>query len=278
MTITQNQLHLARRLAHEVPDIDQGLPFWARRTNPVVRRQLGAYWRVFPPQIDPIVKWYAIQSVVVLLTIPYPILFVIILTFLLAALTMLPFAFYIYVRALGQIIAESTQAMVSELKNDTLTLLRTTPMSTTEIVLSKIAASVWRRVDELDQVLSFALALGMPTIVMFYLTYWPPNEDPLVAQVLTVIMFASSLIRLPLEMVMVATLGAMMGTAVRVRSAAFLGAATIVFFYFLLINLARLLTLSWPVQLVVDSILPVVLPVLISLIALKITLHLIMRD
>lgn len=278
MTITNTQAQIARRIAHEIPDIDQGLPLWARRTNPIVRRQLGMYWRVFPPQVGPIAKWTGILSLVVLATIPYPLLFVIILTFLLAAMAMLPYAFYTYTAALAQIINDSVSSLVNEYKNDTMTLLRTTPLSTDEIVLSKISAAVWRRMDELDQVLSFALALGMPAIMMFYLGIWPPNEVPVVAQVLTIVTFAASLVRLPLEMFMVATLGAMMGAATHTRSSAFLGTAVMVFFYFLLLNLARLLSLPWTLQLVVDAVLPVVLPIVITWLALRLTLHLVTRD
>lgn len=278
MTITNHTAQIARRIAHENPDIDQTLPIWARRSNPIVRRQLGMYWRVFPPQVGPLMKWTLGVSLLLLATIPYPLLFVIILTFLLAAMTMLPYAFYLYAQTLAQVIGDAVTAMVDEYKNETLTLLRTTPLSTTEIVLSKIAASVWRRVDELDQVLWFALVLGMPVIALFYLGLWPPDEQPVISQMLTVLMFISSMVRLPLELFMAASLGAMMGTATHVRSSAFLGTMVLVFFYFLLLNLLRLLELSWPVQLFVDSILPLLLPVAITWVAMQLTLYLVLRD
>jgi hypothetical protein len=63
---------------------------------------------------------------------------------------------------------------------------------------------------------------------------------------------------------MVAALGVMMGSMTRLRNTAFSATATLVFFYFLLLNLARFLDLSWQMQLLVDAILPVVLPILIS--------------
>lgn len=278
MTLTKAQTVIARRIAREIPDIDEQLPNWARRNNPIVRRQLGIYWRVFPPQPGPVLKWLAIQSGLLLLTILYPVLFVMILTFLLAAITILPYAFWLYVQALGHVANESTSAMADEFRNETLTLLRTTPFSAREIILSKIAASVWRRMDDLDYVISLALVLGMPAIALFYLTTWPPNEVPVVAQGLTIIMMASSLIRLPLEMFMVASVGTMMGAAVHNRSTALLSTLTLVFFYFLLINLARLLTLSWPMQLIVDSVLPILFPIVISWLAVRLTLHLVTRD
>ena len=32
----------------------QSLPYWARATNPIVRRHLGLYWRTLPPEFEPI--------------------------------------------------------------------------------------------------------------------------------------------------------------------------------------------------------------------------------
>lgn len=278
MAITRSQLEMARRIAHENPDIDTTLPIWARRTNPIIRRRLGMYWRVFPPQIGPIARWAAIESLFILLSIPYPLLFVVILTFLLAALMMLPYAFYLYVRTLGYIINDASVSLVQEFQNETMTLLRTTPMTTMEIFLSKVSAAFWRRVDELDQILSFGLALGMPPIILFYLSIWPPDEYVALPQIMAIIMFAASLIRVPLEMFMVASVGGMLGIYTRLRSTAFLGTAAFTFFYFLLLNLMRLLHLSWPVQIIVDSVLPVVLPLLIIYGSAKLAVHLVMRD
>lgn len=272
-------MELARRIAHDVPDIDQTLPLWARRNNPIVRRQLGMYWRVFPPQAGPIMKWYSILCFVLLLTVFVPGLLVFILTFLLAGILLMPFAAYVYVRALGEITNSSSRAMAIELEQDTLDLLRATPISTQEIILSKISASVWRWMDDLEVVISATLFLGMPAILMIYLNWWPPEENNLfLPQVMTMVTFAASILRLPLEMFMAASLGTMMGAATGLRSTAFLGTAAMLFFYFLLINLARLLNLTWPAQLMVDAVLPVALPAMISWAAVRFTTYLLTHD
>jgi hypothetical protein len=278
VTISHNPVSMARRIAQDVPQIDQNFPQWARRTNPIVRRQLGMYWRVFPPQLGPITKWFCLQAVIMLLTIPYPLLMVVVLTFLLMSLFMLPVAFYIYIVTLGKIINQATTSMAEELKNDTLALLRTTPLSTADIVLSNIAAAVWRRADELDQVVWLKLMLSLPVIAMFYLTRWPTEDGLYVAQIMTVVTFAASLIRLPLEMFMVAALGVAMGAATGIRSSALIATATCTFFYFLLINLMRLLELSPGAQLIVDATLPLILPVIISWLAIRLAFYLINRD
>jgi hypothetical protein len=269
---------IARRIAHEVPDIDTSFPHWARRTNPIVRRQLGMHWRTFPPQMGPLLKWFVGVSVAVLLTIPYSYLFLFILTILLAGMVLLPYAFYVYVRALAAIIADTSTAVASEFQNSTLTLLRTTPFSAMEILLSKVSAAVWRRMDELDQVLTFSAALGMPAILLFYLTYWPPTDYPGIPQIMAIINYAVALIRLPLEMFMVGSLAAMMGAATRMRSSAITSTAVLMFFYVLLLNLARYLDVSWPIQVIIDSVLPVVLPITISYAALHAAFYFITRD
>lgn len=275
MSLTQA---IARRIAHEVPDIDTSFPYWARRSNPIVRRQLGMHWRTFPPQIGPLLKWFVGVSAAVLLTIPYSYLFLFILTILLAGMVLLPYAFYVYVRALAAIIADTSTAVASEFQNSTLTLLRTTPFSAMDILLSKVSAAVWRRMDELDQVLTFSAALGMPAILLFYLTYWSPTDYPGLPQIMAIINYAVALIRLPLEMFMVGSLAAMMGAATRMRSSAITSTAVLMFFYVLLLNLARYLDVSWPVQVIIDSVLPVVLPIIISYAALHAAFYFITRD
>jgi hypothetical protein len=261
--ITRTQA-IARRLAHDVPNVDENLPGWARRSNPIIRRQLGAHWRVFPPQARPLLKWFTFFAIFLMSTAKYPFMFLFILTLLLAVILILPSIIYMYFRALGHIISDATQSIVSEFQNDTFTLLRTTPYSSTEIVLSKIIASVWRRMVELDMTLNMVAIMGAPPILMFYLYLWPPSTDPAIAQWMSVATYGSFLLRLPLEMFMVAALAVMMGAMTRLRSTAFSATATLAFFYFLLLNLARFLDLSWQMQLLVDAILPVVLPILIS--------------
>lgn len=263
MAVSNTQA-IARRLAHEVPNVDESLPVWARRSNPIIRRQLGAHWRVFPPQPRPLLKWFAFFSVFVLLTIPYPFLFLFILTMLLAVAMLVPGVAYVYVKALSNIVSDATHAVVGEFQNDTFTLLRTTPFSGREIVLSKITAAIWRRMSDLDLTMSMAAVMGAPPFMLFYLYLWPPEEQQGIAQLLTIASYGSFIVRLPLEMFMVSTLAAMIGAMTRLRSSAYSATLALVFFYFLLLNLARFVEMSWQMQLFVDAILPIILPIVIS--------------
>lgn len=258
--------------------LDDRLPEWARRSNPIIRRQLGIYWRVFTPEIDNIVRWLMIQAAILLLTIQFPVLLTPILMIVLASFLILPGAFYFYFRALIGIIDDSVRAITSELRNDTLMLLRVTPMSLDHIILSKVAAAFWRRMEDLDNVLTLAVFLGTPMVVLVQILSYSPDQYPVFAQLMMIAAMFISIIRLPLEMFMVGMIGMMVGAATRRRSNALVGTATLVFFYFLLINLPRLAPLPIYLDIMVDIVLPLILPILISLISLRITLFLLRRE
>src|SRR5690606_26900142 len=40
------------RLMEGVGELDTSLPYWARRSNPIVRRQLGIYWKTLPLELS----------------------------------------------------------------------------------------------------------------------------------------------------------------------------------------------------------------------------------
>src|SRR5690606_17127819 len=142
MALSQAQLSQARRLVQEVPDIDTRLPVWAKRNNPIVRRQLGSHWRVFPPELAPILTWFGIQSLIMLISIKFPLVFLLMMIALLIGAVLFPFLLYLYGNTLVQILRDSTHAMASEYEKDTMNVLRATPFSPREIFLSKVATSV----------------------------------------------------------------------------------------------------------------------------------------
>lgn len=277
-SISQTQRDAARRIAHDVPDVDAGLPRWARRNNPIILRQLGAYWRVFLPQAAPLLKMFLLQSAFLLVSIQFEWLFVVLLTFLIPVAVGLPYIFYIYGQALARAINYASTGMAEEYEKDTLRLLRTTPFTTREIVLSKVAAAVWRQADDIEQLLAYAAMVSLPAVLAIYLNGWPPSENNGLLQLMTIINYAACIIRIPLEITMASALGTMLGATVRSRSIAFMATAVVMFFYFLLINTARLVELSWAMQLGVDALLPVVLPVIVTALAVLGTMAYIERD
>lgn len=269
---------IARQLAADEAAIDRGIPPWAQRRNPIVRRELGVYWRVYLPQFRPIWRWALLQIVIVLLSIHFQALLAPIMILALSAVIILPFGVYWYAQAMYAIITEATRSMSKEYTGDTLTVLRVTPFSSLQIVLSKVAAAVWRRMDETDAVLSVVLFASMPVMAFMQIIKWSPELYPGVAQGLVVAGLVVSLLRIPLELFMVSSIGVMMGATVRWRSPATTAALVLVGFYFLLLNLPRLIDLSLPWQILVEMVLPLVLPVVISAGSVFLTIMSIERD
>jgi hypothetical protein len=264
MPVSPIQLKLARRIAYEVPDIDQKFPRWAKRSNPIVRRQLGPHWRVFPPELAPIATWLTINTVIILATIQFPLLFLgIMIALMLAAVAFVPILL-LYGRTLIDIMRDATHSMAQEYENDTINVLRTTPYSAHEIVLSKVAASIWRRMDELVDLIAYTLTLGVSIIVTLQLNLYSPEEMPYVAQIMSLILMVISVVRLPLEMFMVASIGVMLGSTVRSRHSAFMSGLVLLFFYFLLLNFMRFIPMGWPARLFVEGVLPIGLAIAVS--------------
>ncbi|MBA3870665.1 MAG: ABC transporter permease, partial [Anaerolineae bacterium] len=188
------------------------------------------------------------------------------------------FAMIIYARVLVIVSSAGARSFTDELQNDTLNVLRTTPYSLREIIASKAAAAMWRQVEDLGLLMVGVALLSTPLLISYYGTLWPLDQNPLLSRVAIILGLGISIIRMLLEPFMVAMIGILMGTALRTRSAAILGTLFVSGFYFLLINLPRLIHMSWPVRFIVDFVLPLALPVLIIGLVIWLTSHLIERD
>lgn len=259
--------------------LDNSLPSWAKRSHPIVRRQLGLYWRVLTPQIDWIFRWYIIQAGVVLLTIPLPALLTPILMMILASFMLLPYAVYLYFKIISNIIADSVTSITKELKDDTLKLLRVTPISIREIILSKVSATFWRRMEDIDTVLSFWLFLGTPVVLLFQILAWGPEEHNAIPQIVTILGMFTWLVRIPLEAFMVSMLGVLIGSSTRTRSIGITATGSIVGFYYVLMIMPRFISnLPLPVWILIEVILPIVVPLVIIIVSLSATVYLLSRD
>lgn len=276
--MTTLQPGLKQQIFSRPTTLDENLPEWARRSNPIIRRQLGIYWRVFVPQVDFLARWFAYQAGLLVVTIQFDFLFAPVLMMVLASALLLPIAFWIYAQIVQQVIVDSVVSITQEFKNDTLTLLRATPFTVPHIVLSKVAGAFWRQMEALDGLLSLALFLGTPVILFLQVVRYPPDLYTPAPQLLTIALLAVSLIRLPLEIFMIGAVGIAAGTAGRTRSTGIILTSTLVFFYFLLLNLPRLLALPLPLHVLVEIALPVALPPLITLVCIRFTLHLLARE
>ncbi len=262
MEHTSSELQIIRMIQRG-KDIDTSLPHWARRSNPLIRRELGRAWRTMLPELDFLRQAFIVQAILIGLTLPFPFLIELALPTVTAAIILLPFALIIYARILVMVGSAGARSMTNELQNDTLTVLRTTPFSLREIVVSKAAAAMWRQVEDLGLLMVGVALLSTPVLISYYGTLWPLDQNPILARVAIVCGLGVSIIRMLLEPFMMAMVGILMGMSLRTRSAATTGTLFVGGFYFLCLNLARLVQLSWPMRYVVDFVLPLVLPLAI---------------
>jgi hypothetical protein len=251
-----NREALMRAFVNDIYQLDSSLPQWARRRHPIVRRHLGLYWRIMPPQWEPIIKWFLIESVVVLLTVPIPFLFTILLPMVLVSMAVLPGALVYYGRMLYDLAGDASRQMVAEIENHTLGLLLVTPVPRRQVLLAKMAGSLWKQSEPFSLLMGFASISQLPSMFLLYANLYPPNDFGATPQLLTVAAFAGSLIRIPLEMFMTAALGLYIGTVTRGKGAAAASTIGVVGFYFLLVNVIRLIPMGPWMRLFIDAIFP----------------------
>lgn len=250
------QEKIRRILVNNLYQIDQNLPRWARRSNPIVKRELGLYWRIMPPQADSVLRAFWVQALIIAATIPIPFLLTLLLPLTLVSFALLPYGLYLYAQLLYNIAGDASSSMVAEVENATLDVIRMTPVPTGHLLLSKLAGSLWKQSEPFTLVLAIASLTQVPSLFIIYANLYAARDFPATAQILTVIMFATSLIRLPVEAFMVGALGQWVGLQTSGRGAAQATAIGLMGFYFLLINLPRLIPLGPVGRVLVDGVLP----------------------
>jgi hypothetical protein len=266
---TSPDVRIVRAIERQPIELDKRLPLWARRSNPIIRRHLGMYWKTILPETGFLVKIVAAQAVLIAATLPLPFLFDLALPTITASILLFPIAIYMYIQMMFAIGYASAVSVADEVHNDTFTLLRTTPMTLESILASKIAAAIWRQVENLTLLIVAAALFSLPILISQYATVWPLDEFPVLSRIGMVLGLVVSLVRLMLEPFMIGALGVMAGAALRVRSSAVIATLIMGLFYFLFINLIRVLPVPWPLQFAFEFVLPVALPLLLIWIALK---------
>lgn len=235
MTTNVNQTDL---LMDEIEVDDRSpmdtLPYWARATNPIVRRHLGLYWRTLPPQVEPVLYITGIWIALLLIGIAFPFVTDLATTMIVVSVLVVPIAVVFYVHAMLSVASNSAVAMSDEMRNNTMQLLMSTPMSLDQILLGKVAAAIWRKMDDLMLIVQAAAIFGPPLIIMHYAGIFPFRDAGLLSYVLVIGMIIVSLLRLILEPIMFGMLGVGIGAFVPYRSTAMTASIALVGFYFLL--------------------------------------------
>jgi hypothetical protein len=274
---TSPDVRIVRAVEYRPVELDKRLPTWARRSNPIIRRQLGLYWKTILPETGFLVKIVLVQAGLIVATLPLPFLFDLALPTITASILLFPVAIYMYIQLMLAIGYTTSVNVADEVRNDTFTLLRATPMSLQAILASKIAAAIWRQVENLSLLIIAAALFSLPILISHYATLWPLDENPVLARLGMVLGLIVSLVRLLLEPFLIGALGVMAGAALRVRSSAVIATTIMAFFYFMLLNLLRIIPMPWPLQFIVEFVLPLGLPLLLIWASLKVARYCITR-
>ncbi|MCA9903853.1 MAG: hypothetical protein KC547_08355 [Anaerolineae bacterium] len=268
----------AQVMATDPQRVDRSLPEWARRSYPIVRQELGVFHRVMTPDLWMPVRFYAAQSLVILMTFPLPELFNLLLPIVTVPIVLIPVALYFYLEALGRVGAYAAASVAEARRKQQFTLLRATPMPLIHILAAKASAAIWRYIETLDLVLLSAALLSLPVLILQYAGYYAPSDFPIISRLFMIVGFAACLIRLLIEPVMIAGLGILMGALTGARIPAILATLALGFAYAVLINLPRLMPLTPAERFVIEMVLPLALPPLITLGALRLATYVLGHD
>ena len=72
---TSPDVRIVSAIERKPIELDKRLPPWARRSNPIIRRHLGMYWKTILPDAVFLVKIVLVQAGLVAATLPIPFLF-----------------------------------------------------------------------------------------------------------------------------------------------------------------------------------------------------------
>jgi hypothetical protein len=248
------------RKAREIKRFDdynsaqERLPYWARSTNPIVRRHLGLYWRTVPPNLEPFMLIFGVWAGLIALGILVEGVFGIVMLSFIASLLVIPLTLIVYAHILLHVTRSTTRNMQAEMKNNTFRLLRTTPMSLPQIFLGKIAAALWERMDDWVLTAQLALAFSAPLMFRIYSEAW--GSGGLSAPLLTLLALLVLMARMVLEPLMLGVTSVFIGLVVPGRSRAVTASVVLGAFYFLLLNLMANLPFVRGTELVDGTLLP----------------------
>ena len=211
-----------------------------------------------------ILRLYVAQVVLIIVSLVMPVTFMLLMPTVTVTLVALPFGIVMYGQVLYHVGAGAATSVVKEWRNDTLDLLLIIPRPALDILLSKVAASVWRRTENLTLIILGAALASLPLMIIQYDMYFSLSTEPVVTRLALMAALGVAILRVLIEPVMVGALGVMVGAAVPSRLAAVISTTCLTAAYFLLINLARLLPLDEGGHLLVEILLPLALPLLIT--------------
>ncbi|MGQ9907526.1 MAG: hypothetical protein ACUVS2_01705 [Candidatus Flexifilum sp.] len=255
---------------HDAPhSVDRRLPPWARRSHPIVRRHLGVFWKIMPPDPAGIARIVLAQLLYLALSLPVPFLLTILMPTVTVSLVMLPIGLYVYAGVLLRIGALAAAHLADERRSDSLDLLRVTPIPLSQILYSKAAAAIWRQIENLTFLVIGAALFSLPLLIIQFDSAIGATAHPLAMRLAVAAGLIVSVVRIPLEAVMVACIGLLVGASSRWRAPAALTTGMLSAADVASLNLMRLLPADPAGVVVIELILPLLLPIVISAISLR---------
>lgn len=259
-------------------EIDANLPVWARRTNPIVRRDLGSYWKTLTPDMMLVLRVYLVQIALIAVSFVIPVLFVLLMPTVTVTLVLLPVGIILYGQILYHIGAAAATSVVRERSHDTLDLLLIIPHSTQHTLFSKVAAAIWRETENLSLIIMGTALASLPLMIIQYDIFLSLTDHPVLMRFSLALGLGMAILRVLIEPIMIGALGTLIGAALPARVPAVVTTTILGAAYFLLINLPRLAPLDVTGRLVIEIVLPVVLPLILTYGAFRAAAMLLVRD
>lgn len=267
-TVSQPPKSLSQMIAQRDVVIDQNLPAWARRSNPIVRRELGDNWKRLFPNLSLMARLIALQIGMVLV-LPLGFLMTLTLPVAVLSIALTPALLFIYGRLVVVVINSGAESMVNANVNYTLDLLRVSTLPIETVILGKIAASIWRGMDDLDLALMGVSVFSLPLMAIYYLGGLRPEEVLIGHRVMVSMGMIVIPLRLMLEPFMIGAVAVAAGTVINSRAGAVISTAALVVFYYLLLTIPAFALLDWGTRVILELVLPVIVPLIISLAAIQ---------
>jgi len=264
-------------VTHRDIEIDAGLPMWARRSNPVVRRELGAFWKRLLPDMNLVSKIVGFQ---VLLLLVMPIQFVMTLTLPVAmlAVVLMPVVLFFYARVLLSVVNTAATSITAASNNYTLDLLRVTPIPLPRIILGKIAASVWQSIEDIDLVVLGLAIFSLPFLTIHYLDSGTMQDTMYAMRLVAIAGLITLPIRALIEPFMFSAMAIAMGSALPTRAAAVVSTLGLMVFYYLMLFIPLTAPLGIGLRVFLEIVLPLLLPCLLTFASLMFALWYIERN
>ncbi len=268
-------LRIKQTFTHE---IDSNLPTWARRTNPIVRRDLGSYWKTLTPDMGLVLRLYLVQVGVIALSFVFPVLFILLMPTVTVTLVLLPVGLALYAQILFAIGAAAAASVVKERRNATLDLLLIIPHPTIHTLFSKVAASIWHETENLSLILMGAALSSLPLLIIQYDIFFSFDEQPILMRLGLIFALGVAILRVLIEPILIGALGTLVGALIPSRVLAIFTTTALGASYFALINLVRLAPLDQPTRVLVEIILPTALPLLLIFLCFRAAVYFLTRD